>query len=119
MSAELLAFMTWTAEMARMEGEGKSRSTTRAILEAAALQGDAKSKAKLVPPPFPEPLAYLWEWWMDLHAARPEGQQGIAPLTYGELHAWCQLTGSNPTPWEVSVLLHLDRTYRTTITETA
>jgi hypothetical protein len=109
---ELLAFTEWNATLNRVEGG----EPVRAILEAAArMKGPSaeKAKASLTPPAFPEPLAYLWSWWLDLCAARPEGQHGLAALTYRDLHAWAALTGAEPTAWEVTVLLAIDRTYRT------
>jgi hypothetical protein len=109
--------MTWTAELARPFGVGGE--TTRAHLEAVAtrMKGAAAedARAKLTPPPMPPELAYLWEWWIELHAARPESAHGIAPFTYGELAAWSRLTGVEPTAWETATLLTLDRVYRTTI----
>lgn len=109
---ELLSFAEWNASMNRMEGD----ATVREHLEAVAAKGRGpsaeKAKATLTPPAFPEALAYLWSWWLDLCAARPEGQHGLAPLTYTDLHAWASLTGAEPTPWEVSALLSIDRTYR-------
>lgn len=33
---------------------------------------------------------------------------GANPITYPDLLAWAQLTGCDPSPWEISVLRRLD-----------
>lgn len=58
-------------------------------------------------PKEPHPnVLYLWGWFLDLHSSRGEGG-----LTYSEIAAWAALTGIEPSPWEISILRRLDRTY--------
>jgi hypothetical protein len=78
--------------------------TARDVCTAAAKAGDAKSRAQLVPPPLPDHLAYMWEFWLDVCTGDP--------LTHRDIQAWAENTGAEPTGWEVATLLMMDRTYR-------
>lgn len=55
-------------------------------------------------PPLPPEAAHLWEWFLDLHAARSPGR----PLAWHEIAAWAALSGERPAPWEVRALRALD-----------
>lgn len=63
---------------------------------------------------FPQALAYLWQWFVEICEVR--GSNGFGPncITYPDIAAWAQLTGSRPTPWDVGVLRALDRAWMTT-----
>lgn len=60
-------------------------------------------------PPFPDDLADLWGWALELDAVRGFGQAGPLPVTYSEMRAWAELTGRDPTPDEVVALVRVDR----------
>ena len=105
-------YLQWTAALGRRTDDG---STERAHCEASARgkgKGAEESRARLVPPPLPEPLTYLFVWWTELHAARGQSMHGIAPLTYADLDAWARMTGRDPEPFETDLLLRLDATFR-------
>ena len=91
--------------------EGDKGETVRDICTAAARSGDQKSAAQLVPPPLPDHLAYLWDWWLELYTGDP--------ITHVAIEAWSRLTGAEPTGWEVATLVMMDRTYRSTLTATS
>lgn len=56
----------------------------------------------------PAGLEYLWQWFLDLHAARQMGGMGPSALAYSEILAWATLMHRFPRPWEVDVLRDLD-----------
>lgn len=114
---ELVAFAEWSATLNRREGDATVREHLEAVVARGRGESVEKARAQLTPPAFPDALAYLWAWWLDLCAARPEGQHGLAALTYRDLAAWAALTESEPTAWEVSVLLAIDSAYRVTLLE--
>lgn len=62
-------------------------------------------------PGLPAEAAYLWEWFLELSAARPSGGFGPSAIAYSEILAWAQLTGRRPVPWEVRWIGHLDRVW--------
>lgn len=73
----------------------------------------AEIEADLCGPPMPGAAAYLWEWFLELHDARPAGGMGgPASITYGDILAWCRLRGIRLAPWETAVLTALDRQFR-------
>jgi hypothetical protein len=59
-------------------------------------------------PALPRGFAYLWTWFLELHAAR--GSSGIAhnPISFSDLLAWARLTGRRPMAWDVAVLRRID-----------
>ena len=70
-----------------------------------------KTPLALQPPTFPEDLLYLWEWFIDLGNARPQGYAGPAPISFSEIKAWSELMGIKLSGWEVEALKDLDIIY--------
>jgi len=60
------------------------------------------------PVAIPVELAYLFAWFTELSAARGSGGFGANPISYAEIDAWARLTGTAPTPFEISVIRLLD-----------
>lgn len=58
--------------------------------------------------PCPELVQYLFEWFLELSAQRSSNGFGANPLTFAECAAWATLTGREPSPWEVALLMRLD-----------
>jgi hypothetical protein len=60
-------------------------------------------------------VAHLWHSFLELHQAR--GGNGFGPnaLSFSEIEAWQRLTGRCLTPWELNVMLALDRAYLASI----
>ena len=58
-------------------------------------------------------VVYLWQWFCELSGGRGYAEYGPLPLTYSEILAWAQLTGTEPTSWEVDVLKTIDRAFIT------
>jgi hypothetical protein len=76
-----------------------------------------KPPEALAGPEIPEPVAYLWEWFAELNAARRWSQVGPEPIGYAELAAWAALTDRHPLPHEVEALMTLDLVTRSVSAE--
>lgn len=92
--------------------EGDS-GTRRDHLEAAAKAGSSAAQAELDAAAAADagPAAYLWDWFMELHAARGSNGFGPSPIGFADLAAWAQLTKRAPTAFEVMALRALDHAY--------
>src|SRR5437879_6395898 len=68
--------------------------------------GDDEQEAPPQSPP--QELAYLWGYFLELHAAR--GSNGFSPttLTFSEIGRWSALIGIALEAWEVMVIRRLD-----------
>lgn len=64
----------------------------------------------IVPPP-PSAVAYLWGWYCEVAAFRPQGMSGPAHVPASEIRAWADLTGTTPERWEMLALMALDREF--------
>lgn len=60
-------------------------------------------------------MTRVWGWFNELSAARGEGFSGPAGVGYGDILAWTQLTGADPSPTEVSIIIAMDRAWRAEI----
>lgn len=61
-----------------------------------------KPHPDLIGPEMPEAGQHIWQWFCALAAASPEG------ITYREIEAWSRLTGHQPTPQEVRLIMQLE-----------
>lgn len=95
--------------IAEPQGDGRPY---REHLQAVAARGHAAAKAELAGPELPPMGAYVWTWFLELHAARGSSGFGPLPIGYGEIAAWAALTGRAPLPWEIELLTALDRIWR-------
>ena len=50
----------------------------------------------------------LWEWFIELHMARGSNGMTLNPISFTEIKAWAELTGTEITPKEVRLLKMLD-----------
>ena len=114
---ELVAFAEWHGQLQQRVDGASVREHLESVVLRAKGEAAEKAKAKLTPPAFPDALAYLWEWWLELSAARQPSQYGIAALSYVDLSAWSTLTGAKPTAWETATLLAMDRAWRVAVQE--
>lgn len=51
---------------------------------------------------------HIWNWYNQLSATRGGGF-GPAPITYQEIRAWSKLMQTRPQPWEIDLIMMLDR----------
>lgn len=56
----------------------------------------------------PAAAEHLWQWFVELDAARSSNGFGGNPIGFGEVEAWARLTGRSPRPWEVTALRRMD-----------
>ena len=101
-----MAYARHHAECSKRAPDG---STMREHWEAS---GSAVARAKLEAPEFPEDLAYLWDWTLELHGRSGVSMAGLNPLTYQTLDAWARLLERDPMPHEVEALILLDSALR-------
>ncbi|KKL24374.1 hypothetical protein LCGC14_2415940, partial [marine sediment metagenome] len=75
--------MDYAAHHALCSERAEDGSTMREHWEVAAAQGSAKAAESLTAPPFPEDLAYMWDWTLELHGRSGVNMAGLNPLSYG------------------------------------
>jgi len=63
---------------------------------------------RLLGPPVPPPLEYLYRWHDELFGRSGAGMDGPAPLTYSTILDWAILTDRTVLPHEVMALVRLD-----------
>jgi hypothetical protein len=56
----------------------------------------------------PDGLEFLWQMFLELHAARGSSGFGPEPLGYSDILAYGTLLRSIPEPWEVQAIRALD-----------
>lgn len=56
-------------------------------------------------------FAHLWNAFAEMHAARSGNGFGGNPISYAEIAAYCAVTGTDLSPWEVKVIRALDTVY--------
>lgn len=60
-------------------------------------------------PELPFAVSHIWEWYEELRGSRTSSGFGtLDAISYFEIYAWAQLTGRQPTPFEVQCLKDLD-----------
>lgn len=74
---------------------------------ASAKTGNAGAIAALEERPFPDPIAYLWRWVMEIR--RGLGMEG---LTWSAVQAWAWLNDRDIEPQEVEAMFMIDAALR-------
>jgi hypothetical protein len=62
-------------------------------------------------PPVPPLAEYLWEYYQQLHNAKPNYGWGETALISSEIEAWCRLRHVTLDYWELEALLKIDRQF--------
>lgn len=70
-------------------------------------------------PQLPDGMAYLWEWWSELSAARGGGINGLNPIGYPDIDAWARLTSRDPDGEEVTAIMQVDAAFRAALRDDA
>lgn len=68
--------------------------------------------SRLDGPPLPPDGAHIWEWFGELDAARGSNGFSPNPISYQDVSAWVDLTGTITRPTEVRAIMLLDRLRR-------
>lgn len=66
---------------------------------------------ELIGPPFPDLLANVWSAFFDLNSTRSMGPNGPDPISFLEIKAYMDLTGTVLDSREIAALKRLDKTY--------
>ena len=104
---QLVEYAEWQFELGRVDENGIS---LKKHLEQIYKSTKVKPE-QLEAPAFPESVRHVWQWFTELHEARPRTGMGVSPLLFSEIQAWSAMTGSVPTPWELGVIKSIDRAY--------
>lgn len=89
--------------------------TLRSHLEESARRGNVESEKELDGAvAYPDAVAYLHRWSLELYGRSGMSSAGMAPLGYGTIADWSRLTDQHPEPHEVDALLRLDAAMRHT-----
>lgn len=81
-------------------------------LQKLADMGDEEAQAELDAAPSCPPLgAYLWSYWLQLHATRQGGGMGPSRLTRQEIRLWQEDEAVELDRWERRALLAIDRAW--------
>lgn len=88
------------------------KHSRRVHYEKAAERGSAGAIAALQGPDYPLELRYLYEWAAHLVGRSGVGMAGYAPLSYGTIRDWMDLTGTMVYSHEVDALIQLDAVMR-------
>ena len=100
-----MAFAESQFELSLVQIGGKSK---RAHLEQLAKQTGREIDEQECPYDF----SYLWVWWHDLHkGARETG------IDYNHILAWCLLTNTHLSYFELSVIMRIDSIFLTIVAE--
>ncbi|WP_437411788.1 phage tail assembly chaperone [Sinorhizobium meliloti] len=60
---------------------------------------------------------HIWDWFVELHNSRQSGFSAN-PISFGEIEAFCRLTGALIDPWELSVIRRMDQVVLSIINKT-
>jgi hypothetical protein len=93
-----------------VEPQGQAGETTRMHLQAAAAKGEQRARAALEPPSAPWDAMHIWEWFLELNAARPITAPAT-PLSYDAIAVWAHLTGRRLSRLELEWLKAVDRVW--------
>lgn len=110
LTQQLTDFAALQFSMTVKEGDAGTR---RDHLEIAAKSGSAAAQAELdaAAAADPGPARHVWDWFLELHAARGGSGFGPSPISYMEIAAWGFLTKRRPQQWEVAAIRRLDHEY--------
>lgn len=105
-----MAYAGQQFKLSARQGDG---STLREQLASVARQtGETPQELiELTSAKLPEPLAHVWQMFIELHGARTSNGFGPNAITYSEIAAHAAMTGEQATPYEISALRALDNAW--------
>jgi len=89
---------------------GKGGATVREHLEALERRTGERPK-ELDECEIPDGASHVWQWFLELNAARTGNGYGPNPITYSEIRAWMVLKGVAVRAFEVDLIRALDTAY--------
>lgn len=67
-------------------------------------------------PQCPPGAEHIWDWFQQLNGKRTFGMT-LNPITWHDIYAWSQLTGTKPKQWELDAISRLDVTFTNVVTK--
>jgi hypothetical protein len=58
---------------------------------------------------FPQDMAQVWKFFIDLHNARSSNGFGVNPISYSEMYSYFKLIEIQPHDWEIETIKKLDK----------
>lgn len=89
----------------------QSGATERDHLEQVYKQTGIKPKELENDNDFPSILSHVWSAFVHISNGRSSGFSGPNPIQYSEIKAWCELTGTPLSSWNVEIIKLLDAKY--------
>lgn len=56
-------------------------------------------------------IAYLWQWFVELHSGRTCSEFGQSPLSYSDIGSWCAMNSIRLDTFELRAIKALDAAY--------
>lgn len=69
-------------------------------------------EAELACPPLPRDLVYVWQMFSRLRNRAGGNGFGVNPIAFSEIEAFCRLSGTSVTPFELRLIEDLDNLFR-------
>ena len=101
----------WAEHQFKLSKTGKDGVTEREHLEQVERQTGRRLEALEPPTPFPMLLEHVWSAFCSLSNRRTAGFSGPNPITFEQIKAWKELTETPMDPWQIQVVIRLDRVY--------
>lgn len=68
-------------------------------------------------PEIPWLFEHVWGWFWEISGQRQSGMNGADPIAWRDIAEWSRLTGNEPSPEELRMLLEMDATFRSAIAD--
>ncbi len=76
-----------------------------------------RTPEELEGPDFPEVLGNVWSAFVALSNSRNPSFSGVAPITYEQIKAYCEVTHTPLSPQEIDAIKRLDNAYQKAMNE--
>lgn len=94
----------------KLNKRDESGSTLKELLEQVERQTGRKPE-ELKGPEFPELLRHVWSAFLALSNSRNPAFSGVSPITFEQIRAFIEVTGTPLGPKEVSAIKRLDNVF--------
>jgi hypothetical protein len=58
---------------------------------------------------FPQTVAHVWKFFIDLHNTRSSNGFGVNPISYSDIYSYFKLLEIQPYDWEIETITKLDK----------
>lgn len=68
----------------------------------------AELEAELATPPFPAPVAYVWQAWFRIRRRKAQGINGYEPIGWGDIDAFMRRARVHLDPFDIELIEAID-----------